>query len=135
MASQITDPKDFAQHINEKMLAEFLRIQNPSIPFEVKESKATKNKKRVNEETVERFIKVIENLTAKDKARWLFGEMLYINELSEQRHITNLENQATEDGIIFGISDDYGECVCHDERALWWYIHHKSIFDKYFERA
>jgi hypothetical protein len=135
MASPITDPKDFAHHINQKMLAKFLSIQNPSITFEIKEDKNTKSKKRVGEDTVERFIKVIENLEDTAKARWLFGEMLYINELSEQRHITNLENQATEDGIIFGISDDYGECVCHDERALWWYMNHKGVFDKYFERA
>ena len=41
MASHITDPKDFAQHINEKMLADFLRIQNPAIDFEIKEENKT----------------------------------------------------------------------------------------------
>src|SRR3989344_2520331 len=133
MASQITDPKDFAQHINEKMLADFLGIQNPQIAFDVKGEKP-KGKKRVSEDVVERFIQAIENLSDKKRAQWLFNEMLYINALSEQRHITNLENQASEDGIVFDIVD-YGKCVCHDERALWWYIHHRDIFDKYFERA
>lgn len=133
MASHITDPKDFAQHINEKMLADFLQMQNPSISFEVKAKE--KSNKRVDKDVVERFIKAIEDLPDKKIALWLFGEMLYINELSGQRHITNLENQATEEGIIFGIEDDYHDCVCHDERALWWYIHNKGIFDKYFERA
>ena len=133
MASQITDPKDFAQHINEKMLGDFLGIQNPKIAFEVKGEK-TKGKKRVNDDVVERFIKAIEDLGDRKKAQWLFNEMLYINDLSEQRHISNLENQANEDGITYDIID-YEKCVCHDERALWWYIHHKNIFDKYFERA
>ena len=133
MASQITDPKDFAQHINEKMLADFLGIQNPQIAFDVKGEKP-KGKKRVSEDVVERFIQAIENLSDKKRAQWLFNEMLYINALSEQRHITNLENQASEDGIVFDIVD-YGKCVCHDERALWWYIHHRNVFDKYFERA
>jgi hypothetical protein len=133
MASQITDPKDFAQHINENLLAEFLGAQNPKIAFDVKGEK-TEGKKRVSKDVVERFIKAIEGLEDRKKAQWLFNEMLYINALSEQRHITNLENQANEDGITFDI-EDYGKCVCHDERALWWYIHHKNVFDKYFERA
>lgn len=133
MASIITDPKDFARHINEKMLADFLGIQNPKIPFEIKEGK-TKGGKRVSESVVERFIQAIENLSDRKRAQWLFNEMLYINNLSEQRHITNLENQALEDSIVYDIAD-YGKCVCHDERALWWYIHHKAVFDKYFERA
>ena len=134
MASQITDPKDFAQHINEKMLAEFLGMQNPPIAFDVVKEEKPTGKKRVSKDAVERFIQAIENLADKKRAQWLFNEMLYINALSEQRHIANLENQATEDGIVFDIVD-YGKCVCHDERALWWYIHHRDIFDKYFERA
>lgn len=133
MASQITDPKDFARHINEKMLADFLGSQNPKIVFEVKGEKS-KDKKRVSKDVVERFIQVIENLADKKRAHWLFNEMLYINALSEQRHISNLESKATENGIVFDIVD-YGKCVCHDERALWWYIHHRNVFDEYFERA
>jgi len=131
MASPITDPKDFAQHINEKMLADFLGIQNPKIVFNIKGEKP-KGKKRISEDVVERFIQVIENLADIKRAQWLFNEMLYVNALSEQRHIANLENQANEDGIVFDIAD-YGKCVCHDERALWWYIHHRNVFDKYFE--
>ena len=133
MASSITDPKDFAQHINEKMLADFLTMQSPKIPFDIKGEKP-KGKKRVSEDAVERFIKAIENLSDRKRAQWLFGEMLYVNALSEQRHIDNLESQANEDGIDFDI-EDYGKCACHDERALWWYIHHRNVFDKYFERA
>src|SRR3989338_1078391 len=135
MASPITDPKDFARHINEKMLADFLRIQNPPINFDVKKGEETAvKKKRVEKDVVEHFIQTIENLADKKVRQCLFSEMLYINALSEQRHITNLENQAKEDNITFDIVD-YGKCACHDERALWWYIHHKNVFDKYFERA
>ena len=134
MASHITDPRDFARHINEKMLADFLQTQNPPIPFDVKEGLKTKSKKRVDEEAVERFIQTIENLEGKKRAEYLFTEMVYVNTLSSDRHTTNLENQAIEDGITFDV-EDYGKCDCQDERALWWYIHHKRVFDRYFERA
>lgn len=134
MASHITDPKDFAQHINEQMLSDFLRMQTPPIDFEIKEDTKTAKKKRVDDDTIERFIKTIESLSDKSKAEYLFTEMVYINTLSSERHTTNLENQALEDNITFDI-EGYGKCANHDERALWWYIHHKNIFDKYFERA
>ena len=133
MASSITDPKDFAQHINEKMLADFLRTQNPPIPFDLVGDQPTK-KKRVSEDAVNRFIDTIKNLPDTKKADWLFSEMLYVNALSSERHTANLENQAFEAGIIFDLVD-YDTCKNYDERALWWYIHHKNIFDKYFERA
>jgi len=134
MASHITDPKDFAQHIKEEMLADFLRMQTPSIPFALSSDKAAGKKKRVNDDAVDRFIKTIEDLPDAKKREWLFTEMVYINTLSSERHTTNLESQATEDGIAYDLAD-YGKCDCHDERALWWYIHHKGTFDKYFERA
>ena len=133
MASPFTDPKHFARHINEKMLADFLGIQNPKIALDVKGEKP-KGGKRVSEDVVERFIQAIENLSDRERAQWLFNEMLYINALSEQKHITNLEIQASEYGIVFDVTD-YEKCACHDERALWWYIHHRIVFDKYFERA
>lgn len=133
MASQITDPKDFAQHINENMLADFLQSQNPPITFEIKEDKTdTKKKTRVNQEVVENFIKTIEKF--EDRKKEIFGEMLYINTLSSEKHISNLLRMAIEEGIKFN-APDYDMCSCHDERALWWYIHHRDIFDKYFEKA
>lgn len=134
MASSITDPKDFAQHINEKMLGDFLRTQIPSIPFDLTGDKPTNKKKRVSEDAVNRFIDAIKNLTDKRRADMLFAEMLYINDLSSERHTAELERQAQEDGIAYD-ANDYATCENYDERALWWYIHHKDIFDKYFERA
>lgn len=133
MSSQITDPKDFAQHICEKMLGDFLSMQKPPIPFEIKGEKVAKQK-RVNEDAVDRFIQAIENLVDKKRADRLYTEMLYINELSSDKHRAGLENQAAEDGVAYDL-EDYGQCECHDERALWWYMHHKNVFDKYFERA
>ncbi len=133
MASNIPDPRHFAQHINEKMLEEFLKKQNPPITFTLVGDNPTK-RKRVSEDAVNRFVEAIENLNDKEKAEYLFMEMVYINALSSERHTTNLENEALEKGIVYDITD-YAKCECYDERALWWYMHHKDIFDSYFERA
>lgn len=134
MASLITDPKDFAQHINEKMLANFLRMQTPPVPFDPIGDKPTSKKKRVSEDAVNRFIDAIRNLPDKRMADTLFAEMLYINDLSSERHTAELECQAKEDEVAYDAAD-YATCENYDERALWWYIHHRVIFDKYFERA
>jgi hypothetical protein len=135
MASHITDPKDFARHINEHMLAEFLAIQNPPIAFEVTTTETKeKKKRRVDQDTVDRFIKTVEELSDKKVADYLFTEMIYINTLSGERHITNLEQEAFEKRVSYDLAS-YSKCECNDERALWWYIHHKDIFDSYFERA
>ncbi len=133
MASQITDPKDFAQHIHEEMLAEFLYIQVPPIPFAVTGDKPTK-KKRVSEDAVNRFLEAIKQLSDHDRINKLFSEMLYINKLSSERHIVNLEAKAQERGITID-SVSYKKCECYDERALWWYMHHQELFDEYFEKA
>jgi hypothetical protein len=78
MASHITDPKDFARHINERMLAEFLAIQTPPIAFEVTTAETKeKKKRRVDQDTVDRFIKTVEELSDKKVADYLFTEMLY----------------------------------------------------------
>ena len=134
MASSITDPKDFARHINGKMLADFLRSQDPPIPFDSIEDMPTNKKKRVSEDAVNRFIDVIKNLTDTKRADRIFAEMLYINELSSERHTTELERQALEDDVTYSLAD-LATCENYDERALWWYIHHRNVFDRYFERA
>lgn len=132
MASPITDPKHFAQHVNEQMLADFLHAQTPPIPFKVLGDKPTQ-KKRVNENAVNRFIETIQNLPG-SKRDELFIEILDINKLSSGYHMMNIEKQAIEEGIVYD-KDDYGKCSCYDERSLWWYIHHRDLFDRYFEKA
>ena len=134
MAIRTTDPKDFARHINVEMLVEFLKKQNPSvkfIPTEDKEFKLNK-KQRVSEENIEEFIDLVQSLP--QQTEYIFNEILYINHLSSERHTQTMFVLAQEKGENIDIKT-YQTCQNEDERALWWYMHHKNIFDEYFQKA
>ena len=121
MSTPYTDPKDFAMHISGEFLSEFLKREF-SIDFSI-----VKDEKR--EEMSERFIETLDKHSDRDK---IFVELEYINELSSPRHIDALYARATLERKVIDIAT-YEKCKNDDERALWWFMNHKSIFEQHAE--
>lgn len=121
MSTNQFDPHNFTMGITPDFLAEFLKKEY-AIDFNViKDEKA--------EDTAERFITGIKNHTSRDQ---IFVDLEYINDVSSPRHINAILTRAT---IARKKIDepDYAKCKKDDERAMWWYMHHRDIFDQYTE--
>jgi len=122
MSTNQFDPHNFIMGITPDFLAEFLKKEY-AIDFNVmKDEKA--------EDTAERFITGIKNNTSRDQ---IFVDLEYINDVSSPRHIDTILTCATRARKKID-EKDYAKCKKDDERAMWWYMHHRDIFDQYTER-
>lgn len=126
MASQYTDPRDFAQHIRAELLTEYLKKRHHIDSFPV-----LNKKDETNEECADRFMSFIEKQDEKVRDR-VFMEFEYVNSLSSENHIAALcahSPHIKREEVI----EKYAEN--NDERALLAYIHYSDEFDDYFSRA
>lgn len=124
MASQYTDPRDFAQHIRCELLSEYLKKRH-SLDFPAGKKGETK------EECADRLMEFMGKQDEKVRDR-VFMEFEYINALSSENHIAALCNQSPDidrEGVIEKRAETY------DERALLAYINYSEEFDEYYSRA
>ena len=87
MASQYTDPRDFAQHIRGELIAEYLKTRY-SLDFS-----AQGKKDETREECADRFMEFMEKQDELTRDR-VFMEFEYINALSSENHLTALCNHS-----------------------------------------
>jgi hypothetical protein len=121
MSTPYTDPKDFAMHISGEFLAEFLKKEFSIDFLVVKDEKS--------EQTSERFIDKINDHADRDK---IFVALEGINEVSSARHIDGMYTRSILERKAFDL-EDYKRCKNYDERALWWFMNDRAIFDQYRE--
>lgn len=125
MASQYTDPRNFAQHIRGELLAEYLKKRH-DIDFP---TRAKKDETR--EECADRFMEFMEAQDEKTRDR-VFMEFEYINSLSSESHIAALCNHSpniNRNEVIEKNAEN------NDERVLLAYINYSEEFDEYYSRA
>ncbi len=126
MASQYTDPRDFAQHIRGELLAEYLQKRHSIAGFP-----AQGKKDETREECADRFMAFMKTRDEKARDR-VFMEFEYINSLSSENHIAALCNHfphIDREDVIEKIAQN------NDERALLAYINYADEFDEYYSRA
>jgi hypothetical protein len=124
MASQYTDPRDFAQHIRCELISEYLKKRH-SLDFPAGKKDETK------EECADRLMEFMGTQDEKVRDR-VFMEFEYINALSSENHIAALCNQSPDidrEGVIEKRAQN------NDERALLAYINYSDDFDEYYSRA
>lgn len=124
MASQYTDPRDFAQHIRSELLTEYLKKRH-SLDFPVGKKGETK------EECADRLMVYMSNQNEQVRDR-VFMEFEYINSLSSENHIAALCNHSPDidrEGVIEKRAQN------NDERAFLAYLNYSDDFDEYYSRA
>lgn len=125
MASQYTDPRDFAQHIRGELLAEYLKTRH-NLDFT-----AQGKKDETREECADRLMEYMEKQDELTRDR-VFMEFEYINSLSSENHIAALCNHSpsiNREEVIEKRAQN------NDERALLAYINYSDEFDEYYSRA
>lgn len=124
MASQYTDPRDFAQHIRCELLSEYLKTRH-SLDFPAGKKDETK------EECADRLMEFMGKQEEKVRDR-VFMDFEYINSLSSENHIAALCNHSPSidrEGVIEKRAQN------NDERALLAYLNYSDEFDEYYSRA
>lgn len=123
MASQITDPKEFAIHLSSEVLSEYLKIKY-GLDFTVGDKKEKK------EESANRFIDFIEKQDEKIRDR-VYMEFEYVNNLSSSTHILaiysaypNIDTKKIEK-----------EKLIADEKALLLFTYYQTEFNDYYSQA
>ncbi len=137
MSSQISDPKDFAQKIRGALLADFLHTYTPPIIFFIEE-KEQKGKIRKSERkeaqrcVAEQFVETVKKQPQQTQDK-IFLDICDVSTLIGQRHVEGLEAQAMFEEERYD-AEALAECENNEERVLWWYTHHRTVFDSYFEK-
>lgn len=125
MASQYSDPRDFALHIRGVLLTEYLKKQH-GIDFP-----SVGKKDETHEECADRFMEFLEKQDEKVRDR-TYMEFEYINSLSSENHIAALCNHSPNINREEVIEKNAQN---NDERALLAYINYSEEFDEYYSRA
>lgn len=125
MASNYSDPRDFALHIRGELLAQYLKKRH-GVEFP-----PAKKNDETREECADRFMEFIGAQDEKVRDR-VFMEFEYVNSLSSENHIKALcdhsPNIKREEVIE-------KQAQNNDERALLAYINYSDEFDQYYSRA
>lgn len=124
MSSKYTDPRDFVQHINGKILSTYLK-QCHELDFDAGERSESREK------CADRFIAFV-NQQKEDIRSKVFMELEYINTLSSERHLEGLCALAPQ---IDRKNDIEKDAENYDERALQAYVRYPNEFDEYYARA
>lgn len=123
MASNYSDPKDFALHISCDLLQEYLKKRH-NLDFPPGSAKETRD------DCAERFIKFM-HAQEEDVRDRVFMELEYINSLSSENHIKAICSYS----LDIEPEEMEKRCKRYDERALWIFTHFPDEFDRYYERA